>query len=341
VKQFSILDFGFSIGSERKRIFCFAACAVLVVLCSSVEAQQPAKIPRIGLVFASAAGNSARTEAFRQGLRELGYSIGKNIVLEYRYADGKLDRYPIIASELVRLGVDVIVTGGPAATHSVKQATSKIPIVMTQDNDPVGNGFVATLARPGGNITGLSTLGAPISGKQLELLTEIVPGLDRVAVLGTSTEPANPRSLKEVERAAAALRVETQYVDALHAKDLEPAFGAASKRRADAMLVLASAVAASQRKALAELAAKSRLPAIYPQAEFVLDGGLMSYAVSFTDLTRRAAIYVDKILKGTKPADLPVEQATTFEFVINLNAAKQIGLTIPPNVLARANQVIK
>ena len=299
------------------------------------------KIPRIGLLFASASANAARIQAFRQGLRELGYVQGKNILIEERYAEGKLDRYPVLAAELVGLNVDIIVTGGPAATRPAQAATSTIPIVMTHNNDPVGNGFVASLSRPGRNITGLSTLGAEISGKQLELLREIVPTLSRVAVFGTSTEPANPQSLKETELAAETLRVQIQYLDVLRGNDLANAFQRASKSRVEAMLVLASAVFAAHRRPLAVLAVKTRLPGVYPQAEFVQDGGLLSYGVSFTDMVRRAAIYVDRILRGTKPADLPVEQPTKFELVINLKTAKQIGLTIPPNVLARADKVIK
>ena len=235
----------------------------------------------------------------------------------------------------------MIVTGGPGATQPVKEATSTIPIVMAQDNDPVGNGFVASLARPGGNITGLSTLGAPISGKQLELLKEIVPRLARVAVVGTSTEPASRQSLKETELAAGALHVPIQFLDVLSPKDFETAFRDAKKGKANAVLMLPTAIVVPYRRQLVELAANGQLPAIYPHAEFVQAGGLMSYGVSFAHLDRRAATYVDKILKGAKPADLPVEQPTKFEFVINLKVAKQIGLTIPPNVLARADRVIR
>ena len=324
----------------KAKILAYALPLILATI-QLAEAQQTGKIPRIGLLYASAVGNSARTDAFRQGLREFGFVEGKNIVIEYKYAEGNLDRYPVLAAELVRLRVDVIVTGGPAATRPTKEATSTIPIVMAQDNDPVGNGFVISLARPGGNITGLSTLGAQISGKQVELLKEIVPRLVRVAVFGTSTEPVTPQSLKEVELAAGALRVQLQYLDILSPKDFEIAFRAASKNRADAILALPSAVAVGHRRQIAELAVKSRLPAIYPQAEFVQIGGLLSYGVNFPDLDRRAATYVDKILKGAKPAEIPVEQPKKFEFIINLKAAKQIGLTIPPNVLARADKVIK
>jgi putative ABC transport system substrate-binding protein len=266
---------------------------------------------------------------------------GKNIVIESRYAEGKLDRLPALAAELVRLKVDVIVTAGPPATRPAKEATSTIPIVMAQDSDPVANGFVASLARPGGNITGLSTLAPEISGKQLELLKETVPRLSRAAVLGNSTRPGNAQTLREVELAAGALKVKLQSLDVLDPKDIETAFREARKGRAEVVLVLANPVATSQRTQIVDLAAKSRLPAIYYATEFVEDGGLMFYGASYIDLYRRAATYVDKILKGRTPADLPVEQPMKFEFIINLKAAKQIGLTVPPNVLVRANKVIR
>jgi putative tryptophan/tyrosine transport system substrate-binding protein len=308
------------------------------------QAQQSRKVPRIGFLSGQSLSTfvSARTEAFRQGLRELGYVEGKNIVIEWRYAEGKLDRLPALAAELVRLKVDAIVTSGPTPTSAAKEATSTIPIIMAQVNDPVGNGFVASLARPGGNITGLSTLAPEISGKQLELLKEIVPKLSRVAVFGTSTMPGNAQSLKEADLAAKAFGVKLQYVDVLSPKDIESAFRAASKGRAEAVLaMMASAVVGDHRTEIIDLAAKSRLPVIYQFSSYVEAGGLMTYGVNITDLDRRAATYVDKILKGTKPADLPVEQPTKFEFIINLKAAKQIGLTIPPNVLARADKVIR
>ena len=315
---------------------------MLLALSVPTEAQQPRKIPRIGYLAAvSPSAISARIEAFRQGLRELGYVEGKNIVIEWRSTEGKPDRLPALAAELVRLKVDVIVSAGPTSTRSAKEATSMIPIVMAWDNDPVANGFVASLARPGGNITGLSTLSPEISGKQLQLLKEIVPRLSRVAVLGISTQPGNAQLVKETELAAGAFGVKLQYLDVLSPKDIEIVFRAASKGRADAVLVLPNPVLISQRAQVIELAIKSRLPAIYPYREFVDDDGLMTYGVSFIDLYRRAATYVDKILKGRKPADLPVEQPTKFELVINLKTAKQIGVTIPPNVLARADKVIK
>ena len=326
-----------------KNIFSILLSIALMGVGAIGQAQQSTKIPRIGYLNAvSPSSVSDRIEAFRQGLRELGYVEGKNIVIVSRYADGNLERLPALAAELASLKVDVIVSSGPVPTRFTKKATATIPIVMAQDSDPVGNGFVATLARPGGNITGLSTLAPELSGKRLELLKEIVPRLSRVAVFGTSTQPGNAQALKEVELAARAFGINLQYVDVLDPKDIETAFRAAGKERADAVLMMVpSGVVNSLRKEIAELAVKSRLPATYQQSEYVEAGGLMSYGVSIDDLNRRAATYVDKILKGRKPADLPVEQPTKFELVINLKAAKQIGLTMPPNILARADKVIK
>jgi putative ABC transport system substrate-binding protein len=316
--------------------------AMFFALCGSASAQQPAKVPRIGYLGAApSSANLARVQAFRQGLLELGYVEGKNIVIEYRYADGKRDRLPSLAGELVRLKVDVIVSGGSSVTGPAKEATVTIPIVMTNDPDPVGNGFVASLARPGGNITGLSTLAPELAGKRLEILKETVPRLARVAVLGNLTEPGNAQALKEVDLASGAFGVKLQYLDVQGSKDIETLFRAASKGRADGVLLLASAILLARRTEVTDLAVKGRLPAIYLRPEFVDDGGLMSYATSLTDLSRRAATYVDKILNGAKPADLPVEQPTKFEFIINLKAAKQIGLTIPVRVLERADKVIK
>jgi putative tryptophan/tyrosine transport system substrate-binding protein len=326
----------------KTKITVLTLCAMLYALSLPTEAQQAATLPRIGyLTNESLSATSARGETFRQGLRELGYVEGKNLVIEWRSAEGKLDRVPALAAELVRLKVDVIVTIGSSVSRSAKEATSTIPIVMAQVNDPVGDGLVASLARPGGNITGLSTLAPELSGKRLELLKEVVPQLSRVAVMGTSTIPGNAQQLKETELAAGAFGVKVQYLDVLKPKEVESAFRGASKARAEALLALGGPVLNSQRTQIVELAVKSRLPAVYWRSDFVEAGGLMSYGTSFTDLWRRAATYVDKILKGAKPADLPVEQPTKFEFVINLKAAKQIGLTIPPNVLVRADKVIK
>jgi putative tryptophan/tyrosine transport system substrate-binding protein len=326
----------------RKTVIGFTLSTLLFALSFPAEAQQSKKIPRIGLLYSvSASSGAPRNEAFRQGLRELGYVEGSNIILEYRYADSKLDRLPELAAELVRLQVDVIVTSGPGPTRSAKAATVTIPIVMARDTDPVGNGFVASLARPGGNITGLSSLAPEISGKHVELLKEIVPRLARLAVLGTSTTPGNAQVLKEIEIAAGAFGVTPQYLDVLSAGDIEPAFRAAVNGRAEAILVLGSGIYASRRQQVVDLTVKNRLPAIYRSREYMEEGGLITYGVNPFDLDRRAATYVDKILKGTKPAELPVEQPKKFEFIINLKAAKQIGLTIPPNVLVRADRVIK
>jgi putative tryptophan/tyrosine transport system substrate-binding protein len=326
-----------------KSVFWFALSAMLFALCFTAQAQQPTKVPRIGFLIASSPSiNAARIAAFQQGLRELGYLEGKSIVIESRSAEGKLDRLPALAEELVGLKPDVIVTAGPADTRAARKATSAIPIVMTFDNDPVGNGFVTSLARPGGNVTGLSTLAPELSGKQLELLKATVPQLSRVAVLGNSANPGNALALKEVELAAAALKLKLHSLNILDPKDIEPAFLNATKGGAEAILLLGSPVLNSaKRTQIFELAVKYRLPAIYYTAEWVEAGGLMTYGVNRNDLARRAASFVDRILKGAKPADLPVEQPTKFEFIVNLKAAKQIGLTIPPNVLARADRVIR
>src|SRR2546426_11782242 len=324
---------------SNKKITGLAIGALLLALSYHAEGQQPTKISRVGYLNAgSASTNPARIEAFRQGLRELGYVEGKNIVIEYRAAEGKLDRLPALAAELVHLKVDVIVTAGPPGTRAAKEANVTIPIIMAFDNDPVGNGFVASLARPSGNITGLSTHYPEISGKQVELMKEIVPRLSRVAVFGNSIQPGNPQALRETELAAGALGVHLQYLDIRSPKYIETAFREASKGRADAVLALGNVVVTSHPKQFVELSAKSRLPAIYWNPEFVEAGGLMT---SITDLYQRAATYVDKILKGRKAAELPVEQPKKFELIINLKAAKQINLTIPPNVLARADKVIK
>jgi putative ABC transport system substrate-binding protein len=326
---------------ERK-IVTVALCTLLFALCFSAEAQQPEKVFRVGFLSSlSPSVVSERVDAFRQGLRELGYVEGKNIVIEYRYAEGNAKRLKELAAELVRLKVDVIVTGGPAVNRPAKEATATIPIVLSFDNDPVGNGFAASLAHPGGNITGLSTHYPEISGKQMELLKETIPKLAHVAVLGNSTVPGNAQALKETALAAEAFRVKLQYLEIQDPREIETAFRAARKGHADAVLVLGSQVVTSHAKQFAELAARNRLPAIYWSPEFVEAGGLMAYSVSITDLFRRAAIYVVKILKGANPGDLPVEQPKKFEFIVNLKAAKQIGLIIPPNVLARADRVIR
>ncbi|HWP60468.1 MAG TPA: ABC transporter substrate-binding protein [Candidatus Acidoferrales bacterium] len=327
----------------RKKSFVFALCAVLLALTYSASAQQAKKIPRIGFLSASSpVALSDRLEAFRQGLRELGYVEGKNVVIEYRYAEGKLDRLHELTAELVRLKVEVIVTAAPSSTRSAQQATSTIPIVMAGiGGDPVEAGFVTSLARPGANITGLSALNPELSGKQLQLLTEIIPKLSRVAVLGTSTLPRYAEGMQAIKLAAEPFKIQLQPLDVRGPAQIEIVFNEARKSRSDAVLVQASPVLEAHRTKIASFALKAKLPTMSWAREFVEAGGLMSYGTNIPDLYRRAAIYVDKILKGVKPAELPVEQPTKFELVINLKTAKQIGLTIPPNVLARADKVIK
>jgi putative ABC transport system substrate-binding protein len=326
-----------------KEILILALCLLPFTPCFPARAQQPTILHRIG--YLGGTSPDARSERFRQLLRELGYVEGKNIVIEWRHHEGKFDRLPALASELVRLKVDIIITVGPPAAGAAKGATTTVPVVMMSVGDPVGSGFVASLARPGGNITGLASLAPEVGGKRLELLKEIVPWLARVAVFGTSTNPDNVQSLREVQLAAGAIKVKLQYLDVLDPrdpKDIETAFRAASKERAEAVLMMvAGAVGGAHQTRIIELAIKNRLPVMYSGQPSVEAGGLMSYGVNAIDLDRRAAIYVDKILKGAKPADLPVERPTKFDLVINLNAAKQIGLTIPPNVLARADKVIR
>ena len=324
------------------RIFVWLLAMFVLTAVARAEAQQPAKIPRIGFQtdspFASIAG---RVEGFRQGLRELGYVEGKDILIEWRTSEGKLERRPAIAAELVRLRVDVIVSAGPTVTRALREVTTTIPIVMAQDTDPVGNGFVASLAKPGGNITGLSNQASEMSGKKLGLMKEIVPRLSRVAIIGNSTIPGDALALRETVLAAGAYQVYLSYLDVQDVKDIEPMIRTAAKGRADALLVLGNPVFNLQRQQVIDLVVKHRLPATYSQPEYVEAGGLMNYGTNYPELFRRAATYVDKILKGARPADLPVEQPKKFEFIVNLKAAKQIGLTIPPNVLARADRVIR
>ena len=284
----------------------------------------------------------ARVEAFQQGLRELRYVDGQNVLIEYRFAEGNPERLRGLADELVRLKVDVIVTEGTTATRFAKEATSTIPIVMAQDPDPVGTGFVASLARPGGNITGLSNLRSDLGGKRLEILKDTIPGLARVAIIGTSTTPGNTQALADVERAASTFALRLQVLEVLGPKDIETAFNAATTDgHAGAVLVLASPYLLSNRAQVADIAARSGIPTMYYTSDYVKDGGLMSYGVSITDLFRRAATYVDRIVKGARPGDLPVEQPTKFELTINMRAAKAIGLIIPATVLSRADEMIE
>jgi putative ABC transport system substrate-binding protein len=315
---------------------------VLLAVGLSVEAQQAKKVPRIGVLWLySPAIASPFAEAFRQGLRELGYVEGKSIVIEYRHAEGKYDRLPSLAAELVRLNVDIIVTASTQAAQAGQQATRSIPIVMTVVSDPVESGLVGSLARPGGNVTGLSLMHPELSGKRLELLKEVVPKLSRVAVLSNLSNPIIPPLLRETEAAARAVGVQLQVVEVRGPIELDSAFGAMTRDRAGALVVLPDGTFQNERRRIAALAAKGRLPTMYAWREAVDDGGLMAYGASVPDILRRAATYVDKILKGTKPADLPVEQPLKFELVINLKTAKQIGLTVPQSVLYRADKVIR
>jgi putative ABC transport system substrate-binding protein len=325
-----------------KSLAHFCLLIIFFLITGLVHAQQPAKIPRIGyLSVLSPSSDSARLEAFRQGLRELGYVEGKNIAIEPRYVDGKLNRLPDLAGEIVSLNVDVIVAGGSTAIRATKNATKVIPIVMAHGSDPVELGYVASLARPGGNITGLTHLAPELGGKRLELLKDTVAKLSRVAVLTDPGTGGHGPQIKELEVAALALGLHLQLVEVRAPKELESAFSAMAKSRADAFIGLQQPTLDRLRQRIVDLAAKNRLPAMYPNSEYVETGGLMSYATDIVAMFRRSAVYVDKILKGTKPGDLPVEQPTKFELIINLKTAKQIGLTIPPNVLARADKVIR
>jgi putative tryptophan/tyrosine transport system substrate-binding protein len=305
------------------------------------EAQQPKNVPRIGYLLEGSSSSAAdRVDTFRDGLRDLGYVEGKNIVIDYRYAEGKFDRFPELAAELVRLKVYVIVAVSTVAARAAQNATRTIPIVALS-GDPVETGLVASLARPGGNVTGLASLAPELSTKRLELLKEIVSKVSLVAVLWNPNGPAPVLAFKETQLAAKRLGLLLQSLEVRGPDDFESAFGGAIRERASALLVISDPLTNTHQRRIVELAAKNRLPAIYPIREFVQAGGLMAYAPDRLEQYRRVAYYVDKILKGAKPADLPVEQPTKFEFVINLKAAKQIGLTIPPNVLARADKVIR
>ena len=325
-----------------RRGFVMAAAGAIVAVPRTIGAQPAGKTYRIGIVEpVSAPLNAANLDAFRRGLRELGYVEGQNIVLEYRSADGHQDKFPELATELVRLNVDVILTTGTPAALAVKRATATIPVVIAGAGDPVGSGIVASLARPGGNVTGVSAFNVEIYAKRVELLKELVPKLARIAGLFNMGNPVLPRQWKEVERAAQALGIRPQLLDVRRPEDLGRAFEAATRQRAGALVVALDGLTQANRRAIVDLAAKHRLPAIYGAEEFVRAGGLMSYATNRPDLYYRVASYVDKILKGAKPGDLPVEQPTKFELLINLKAARVIELTIPKPLLARADDVIE
>jgi putative ABC transport system substrate-binding protein len=327
-----------------RRTFLAGTGAVLLTAPLAAEAQQTAKVARIGYLATNLAAVPHLPDAFRQGLRDLGYVEGRTVVIEYREAKGKFERLPALAAELVALKVDVILAGGTPATLAAKRATRTLPIVFTAVADPVSSGLVISLAQPGGNVTGLSVLAPELVGKCLEQLKQAVPGVSRVAVLwqpGAVGEATERDMLKEAEVAARALGVRLQFVEARGPEDFDTAFSEMIRTRAGALTVLTSSMLFGKRRRLVDLAAKNRLPALYPWREGVDAGGLMAYGPNLPDLFRRAATYVDKILKGAKPRDLPVEQPTKFELVVNLKAAKALGLTIPPSVLVRADEIIQ
>src|SRR5947207_2746595 len=327
----------------RKNFVVFVLTTLFLTSVNPTHAQQPTKILRIGYLDSStASGSAVLVKAFLQELSKLGWIEGKNIAIEYRFGEGKSDRLPELAYDLVRLKVDLIVVTATPAALAAKNASTAIPIVMASGGDPVGAGLVASLARPGGNVTGLSSLGE-LNTKRLEILKDAVPKLGRVGLLRLSgSSIADELQLKDLRPAAQALKLKLEEIETQpDAKGLESVFQTAKQKQVGAIMMIPTGPFFAERKRIVELAGKHRLPAIYPQKAFVDEGGLMSYGADDTDLFRRAAVYVDKILRGAKPADLPVQQATKFEFVINLKAAKQIGLTIPARVLERANQVIK
>jgi putative ABC transport system substrate-binding protein len=333
----------------RLAITRFATLLVLLLLAVPLgtAAAQPVekeRVPRVGYInpgYSSDPVRLRRLEAFRQGLRELGYVEGRDIALEPRWAEGKYDRYPALAADLVRLKVNVIVAVGGAATKAAKQVTRTIPIVMSLVTEPVESGLVRSLARPGGNVTGTSIMAADLAGKQFELLKQAVPEVSRVALLWNPANPGSASQLREAEAAARAVGVRLQALEARVPQEIDSAFAAMTRERAGALVVLADAILYNQRKQIAELAAKSRLPSVSPLREYAEAGGLIVYSADFLDLERRSATFVDKILKGAKPADLPVEQPTRFDLIINLKTAKAIGLTIPPSLLLRADQIIE
>jgi putative tryptophan/tyrosine transport system substrate-binding protein len=325
----------------KKHLFKLALGAMAFAICVSAEAQQPAReVPRIGILFIGDR-NQPHLEAFKQGLRERGYTEGKNIAIEYRYAEGKINRLPLLAAELVKLKVDVIVTTAEMGARAARQATKTTPIVLTTGADLVKSGLAQSLAKPGGNITGLSVLEEDLSGKRLDILKEAFPKMKRVAYLwNPSAVVVNP-SLDQAKAIAQAVALQLRSYEVYTLAEIEKAFADMSKARPDALFVILSPLMTLNSKRIVELALEQRLPGMYPTNQFVEEGGLMTYGPRIDDMYRRAATYVDKVLKGAKAGDLPVEQPTKFEFVINLKTAKQIGVTIPPNVLARADKVIK
>ncbi len=326
----------------RQRLPFLALVFALLAAPLAAEAQAPPKIPRIGYLGAFSPSAGARLlESFRQGLRDLGYVEGQNVSIDYRWAEGRPDRFPALAGELIQLRVDVIVTYSNAGVAALQQATRTIPIVVATMGNPVGSGFVASLARPGGNITGFSALSEELAGKRLELLREAVPKISRVAVLAVSQGSAHRIQWTKIQAAAKALKVTSQRVEVAGPDEIEHAFASLIKGRAQGLIVLPHAITLDRRTQIVGLAAKNRLPGMYPESLFVEAGGLMSYGTNLSDLHRRAATYVDKILKGAKPADLPVQQPTRFELVLNMKTAKALGLTFPQSIVVRADQVIQ
>jgi putative ABC transport system substrate-binding protein len=329
---------------DRRAFIGSLAGGLLAAPLSTAAAQPREKVPRVGYLSPGSPSDLARQrrfEAFRQGLRERGYVEGQTIAIEPRWAEGKYARYSALAADLVRLKVDVIVAVGGRATQDAQQATRTIPIVMSVVIDPLGSGLVASLARPGGNVTGLTIMASDVVGKQFEVVKEVVPKVSRVALLWNPANPGSAPQVREAEGAARALGVRLQTLEARDPQEIDSAFAAMTKERAGALVVLSDAILLNQRRQIAELAAKSRLPAVYTLREHAEAGGLMAYGANPLDLERRAATYVDKILKGAKPADLPVEQSTKFELIINLKTAKALGLTMPQSLLQRADQVIE
>ena len=341
--RFSIADLGVLISTTRsKKIFCLSLAALLLAFSCPVGAQQEKKIPRIGYLGNRSSSDTPGVNEFRAGLSDFGYMEGQNITIEYRYWEGRIERLPELAAELVRLKCDLLLTGGVEAAEAAKHATKTIPIVMAfSGGDPVRRGIIADLARPGGNITGLASINADLNGKRLELLKEIVPKLTKVAMLSSPTSPAGPTGLNETQALARSLAITIQSFEVKSPDEIEAVFKTATKQSAGALIVQPGGFVGFHAKRIVELAEKNRLPAVYPSITFVDAGALMIYAEDRMAHFRRAAWYVDKILKGAKPADLPAEQPKKFYLVINLKTAKQIGITIPPHVLARADKVIR
>jgi ABC-type uncharacterized transport system substrate-binding protein len=329
------------VAARATTVGVLVALAVTIVVPLAADAQPSPKVPRIGFLAPLSLAGDPRLPAFLQGLRELGYEEGRNITIEYRFAEGRPERLPGLAADLVRMKVDVIVTGQPPAAMAAKAATGTIPIVFTVAGDPVAEGFVSSLARPGGNMTGLASIAPALMGKQLELLREVVPGISRVAVLANPINHGHPPQLRQTEDAARALRLQLQILNAGSTAEIEAAFAAMRSHRASGLLVLRDPLFVAQRDRIAALAIESRLPAVHGVREEAAAGGLVAYGASNSEMLRRAATFVDRILKGATPADLPVEQPTTFELVINLKTARALGVTIPPSLLLRADQVIE